>query len=177
MNSHKIRFNADINGESLRQFIADVNEIPPDSDVDIYFTTDGGEVPSYYCMLDILNNIENHVNLIASGSIQSSGFDVFFKANVSSKSILPYTIGMIHFPVIEGTLNSHKLPVEGPQKVFLAQMHKDNITSYAYLKELGLTPKELKLFKSGKDCYFSTERLNELLDGQNKARLQESNKY
>lgn len=159
-----------VNGDNFKQFITEINSIPEDLDIDLYLTTEGGEMPSYYCLLDVINRLSKRITLIASGAIMSCGFDLFFKSNAANKRILPYTMGMTHVVKIEGILTSNGHFSDEPQKTQLSQMHSDNLSAITYLKELGLNSKEIKIFKSKKECFFGTKRLNELLELQNKSK-------
>lgn len=170
MNKAYIYLNGSICPEMVSAFISSINNIEYSSDIVIYLSSIGGEIPSYHCLLHTINDIGPRVTLIATGSIMSCAFHLFFDAEVKEKIILPYTIGMTHNSNVNVEMNAYGNVTDSVEQLWIKQMYEDNDLYHKWLKKIGLTAKELKTVKDGKECNFSTHRLKELLDGQNKNR-------
>lgn len=154
-----------IGQEICEKFIYQFNKIPKDEEITVYINSEGGETGHADMFVNMLSAEGHRITLIACGQICSAAFNIFYNTECSKKSIHEDTIGMIHLAYINVNLNeAGKLTTEEDRE--LLRVHKaSRENTLQKLKSLGLTPTELNKVKKGKDVYFTTERLKQLLNG------------
>jgi len=159
----------DIDEDMIYCFTEDYNKLKLDQPVTIYLNTGGGDTSIGDAIIDIINTSPFDITLVAAGYIYSAGFDIFFSSNCK-KRILPGTLGMIHFSYAMVDINENGQTSTPHAKFLISEMKNSKANTVERLRELGLTPTELKKVNSNADCFFTTQRLNELLDGQKNRR-------
>lgn len=160
-NPFLIYINGELTVEVVNKFINDVNNFK-DEKLHIYINSIGGEISHAEVIKDIISNLED-VTLIASGDLFSAAFDIFFMSKCKEKIILPKTYGMVHYTSILVEIDESLSPRAEQPKFILNEFKKHKKETINILKKIGLTKKELSIIKKGKDCYFDTKRLIELL--------------
>lgn len=160
--SNIIYLTGELTDAVLKEFLQDYNKCDFTRPITIYLNTCGGFISVSNILIDIINYNADRIHLIASGEIYSAGFDVFFFSKCK-RSILPYCTGMTHYMSAyvkfgeSGSQNSE-------DRLIISEMKKNKNSTFIQLEEIGLTKKELSLVRRGKDCYFSHDRLVELLN-------------
>lgn len=148
--------------EAMDNFLADNQR--DDVEVNIYFSTPGGYMYTGEILIDYLNNYPLELTLTLTNECCSCGIFIAGKTSRNLK-ILPHTWGMIHMPSIP--LGTREQKVSGTtdyfyKTIYVPEMKKQTLKFY---EELGLTDKELKIIKEGKDFYLSNEKLSSILIG------------
>lgn len=132
----------------------------------VYINSEGGDAESMEALIHIINEHFSLITLIAYGSIQSAAFIVFFKV-VCKRIILPGTQGMFHYARISIEVGSKTDGYYKCDKANQEWIDFENKQYYKFCKKLGFTAKELNDLKKTEEVYFTTARLNELLEYQN----------
>lgn len=127
----------------------------------LYIALDGGSIGYADTMIDIIHNAEN-MSVVGTNRLYSAGFYIFAKIN-TEKHLAKGTRGMWHQGRFEADIrNDGKL--EYISDKFNLNIHKEQYTSVILhlAKKLGMTDKEIKKIKKGKDVYFTYERMKEM---------------
>lgn len=125
----------------------------------IYFNSGGGEGEIADVITDILNRNKNQIILCAFKFIGSAAFDVFYNFE-GEKKIMFGTKGMTHF-----TYETSNAQIGYENSEMIADI--DTLKSFverdkAMIKKMKLTKKEIDMFLSRKDVYFSYKRMKQL---------------
>lgn len=138
-------FDKDITQESVQEFINDLHECPS---LDLYFSTNGGEMTAMKILVKFLNNHPD-VNVYLVGLIASAG--TFLLTDYTGNLFLDEDLEAILF-------HQGDRPVEGQfrkttfnTQILYEQMKESNDKWIDKYKALGLTPKEIKLILAGED--------------------------
>ena len=161
MNS--IYFIGEITNTSTQDFIKQFNSIDKTIPFNIYINSEGGDIAHADVIIDLINQYSELITLTAVGQISSAAFNIFFFTNCK-KQVLPQTIGMCHSSWTSVYFNETGKPITEFDKLVVQEMKRAQSVNLDKLKDLGLTPTELKKVKAGKDCYFTDIRLKELLE-------------
>lgn len=153
----------EINEDAVIDFIDEYNKCNIYEPITIYINSPGGYVSHAAVIQDIIDSSLN-VTFIAVGEIFSAAFNLFFFSKCKNKIILPETIGMIHFCWSTFNLDETGKPSSDYDKFIITDMKANKNKTLEKLQTLGLNTKELTKVKNSKDCYFTTERLKELLN-------------
>lgn len=156
--------NQDIEEELVSLLIQNLNEVllTEDDKLIWYFTTDGGNVACAREIIDLINTHKDRIELIASDTIASSGFFIFFKAQCKRR-ILPYTIGMCHSATSTLKIRIGNLPSSEYDIIAKSKNKQINDDLYKLAVSLEFTDKQLKAFKRAKDIIFEYPELQILL--------------
>lgn len=153
----------EINDSVVDKFTKDFSLITDNENITVYLSSYGGYSYCAQIIIDILNKHKERITLVASGSIFSAAFNLFFFTECK-KELLVETVGMAHFSWIDAEIDGTGKPSDQYTKFLLSEMKKEKNQLLNKYEELGFNKKELSLIKSGKDCYFNNNRLNELLN-------------
>ena len=167
MMNNIVYIKGEIDDTSVATFITDYNKCDLDEPITIYLNSVGGDVAHASVIADVINNKAESTVLIATGEIFSAAFNIFF-ASKCKRMLLEDCIGMAHFSWATFALDETGKVSSVYEKFVLQEMKKSKAETLQRLQNLGLTPKELAVIKKGQDCYFSRERLTELLVNSNK---------
>lgn len=160
-----IHLDGEVNEMFIDKFFQAFNQpLGADEEIIIYLDSPGGRLSYGEIILDVIDKYKDRITLIASGEIFSCAFNIFFFSNCKRK-ILTSAIGMAHYAWSIAPTDGES--IKGDINKFVIQsMKEDKVLYIAKLKEKGLSRKELKQIEDGHDCFFTTERLQELLDRQ-----------
>lgn len=164
----------EINEENTKQFIKEFNSFTNSqasvaeknkASLEVYISSTGGYVDYADVIINMLSQYSKdfHITLIASGTIYSAAFNIFFFSNVSRKIILDDTVGMAHFSWANLGINEKGTGVSEEDKFLLQEFKKNSAKNLERFKSIGLNSKELAKIKKGGECYIGTERLKELI--------------
>lgn len=138
-------FTEDITQESVQKLINDLHGCPQ---LDLYFSTNGGECTAMKILINFLNNHPD-VNVYLVGLIASAG--TFLLTDYTGNLFLDEDLEAILF-------HQGDRPVEGQfrkttfnTQILYDQMKEQNDKWIDKYKALGLTPKEIKLILAGED--------------------------
>ncbi len=157
----------EINDNLVDHFIKEYNKLDKSNPIVIYINTMGGDVYHAEVIIDIINNNKDNITLIASGEIYSAGFNIFFFSKCAKK-LLPEALGMAHFAWSIFQFDESGKPSNDQDKFLMTEMKRSKDITIKRFEAIGLTPKEISKIKQSKECYFSNERLHELLKYGNK---------
>lgn len=160
-----IYISGEIDEPLVKYFFEEFNRIRKDVPIYIYLNSDGGDVNAALAIIDLINENYKRITLIASGHIYSAAFHIFFYTQCK-KRIVDETIGMIHFSWAAIETNEAGMPTTDEGRFLMRTMKANKHKTVESLKTIGLNRTELADIKAHKEVYFTTERLKELLDGQ-----------
>ncbi len=158
-----LNINEPISNESFNKLVNTINTLREYEQVTIYLNSEGGDVESMESMIDLINQHHEKIDLIATGKIYSAAFILFFRT-ACRKRILNGTMGMAHYIRCGIQINEEKQPYYEHDKAISDWMEVQNQWTLAFYKALKFTRAELNIIKASKEAYFSTARLNELLN-------------
>lgn len=159
-----------LNGDVDRTMVEQVMEVYASHEEEyvFYLTTEGGDDYLGDIIIDLFNLHEQCTTLIIAGTVQSKGFDIFFKSKCH-RSIMVNTFGMAHKLCIDVQYNGNG-PIGEFNQFMSTLLIDDDKKSYEFYKDLGLTKEELDKFAEGKDVLFDYNRMKELLTNQTQSK-------
>lgn len=162
--THEIIFSNQIDTNSIKELIESINGVDLEKGIKIYFTTPGGELPATKILIHYLNKQVSEgreIELCGTWEMSSCGFIVFCLVKCKKSFLDAWSI--VHM----GTrmMDYKELQTKGSfEKFLLKVLEKQNAEIMEVYKEIGLTEKEIKRVKKGKDLYLNQERLKELFN-------------
>lgn len=165
---NKILINGFGDPELLNAFVKawGESEKTPEKKKDIYISSPGGHVDVFQTITDIINSCPEQCNLIAVGEIHSAAFELFYSVKCERR-ILPFTFGMYHFAYDEILIDEHGKAKEEYGKARLENLKLMRSHTFKFCRKIGMSDKEIKSIKAGKDVYFQAARLQQFLQFQN----------
>lgn len=154
--------NNSIDESTLNILINQINNLK-DGILTIYFTCpNGGLTDTGEALIHLINTNKDRITIIFYGELFSMGMNIFLRTSCS-KVVLPDTRGMYHYTWQDIAINESGKPLGEYEKFSLSELKKAKKRSLETIDNLPLTEKESKAMKSGKDVYFSYERMKELI--------------
>lgn len=151
----------DFGQELVNEFIQFTNE--NDCGIEIYLDSNGGEFPTAQIIADIINYDPDRFVIIAVNAIRSSAFYLFFAVKCD-KRILDDTTGLHHLMGRTARVMSNGVHSDEVERFEFKRLKECMAKEIAFCQKIGFTEKELNAFKAGKDVFFTTERLIELIN-------------
>ena len=136
-----------------------INELSEKEKVNIYFICTGGRNDFTDCLIDILNENQKKITLIATGPIYSNGLLIYCEFK-GSKKMLSSTTGLAHLSSFEPEMRD-LLNVYSLSSIVKYQVENRNKKLTDLFTPLLLTD-ELERFCNGEDVYLSYERLKKM---------------
>jgi len=127
-------------------------------DVDLYFSSTGGELDVAEVLIDYLSNTVKDITLIGHWGIESAALDIYLRS-VCKKRLLPDAYGLVHLADQDVSLMS--VSRKDPKEMFLKRDVNSYNTKWLQDRRGFFTKKELYNIKHGKDVYLEHERLEE----------------
>lgn len=140
-----------------------ISKLDGEEKVVLYLTSNGGEVRCCHVLLDYFEREGSRIELIGVDLLASSAFRFFFEAKCSKKRVVD-CLGIFHFWRNSYTINSKGKPEYLDEEFFLAELKKGHGREIEWAKSIGFNAKEMAKYMAGKDVYFSSERMKELLN-------------
>jgi hypothetical protein len=148
--------------ETVEKFIDFVNE-NHDSEITVFIDSNGGWNVSAQAIAVIINDHHERFRMVSGGTIFSAAFWLFFSVKCERK-IQEGTIGCYHLVRQNLEIMSNGAGADRIQDYNLKNLKKDWAKStQGFCDAIGLTQSEIKSIMSGKETFFDTERLRELL--------------
>lgn len=142
---HTIIFNDTIKTDTVNDFI---NELSNFTLVDIFFSTEGGEMSAMNALLQYLNKRKDDFKIILTDEICSAG--TFILTDFEGEIEISRGLDFILFHLIDRIMYTKR--VGEISKIQLAKQLKDlNQELAEKYSKLGLSSKEISRFKSGRD--------------------------
>lgn len=160
-----LNINEGIGKETVDKIAKGINELKVGEKLFIYFSSEGGEIPSAEAIIDMINQNVDLVELVGYGDLLSCGFDIFFKVRCH-RLLLPNSLGMCHQASIQIGINESARPGDTRSKIDKEWMKLQREQTLKFCNSLHMTDKEIRDIKSGKDVYFHHKRMLELLKTQ-----------
>lgn len=132
----------------------------------VYFNSSGGSVDWMEAIIDVINQNQEKMQLIAFGEINSAAFDIFFRSKCD-REILPETIGICHFSGAKVHMIDNKTPRNATSRSWVQWSEMFLESCVQFCKALGFTDNEINRMKKGEDLFFHTKRLIEFLNNSN----------
>lgn len=156
-----IALNGDLSWEYFELIADGIRSLEKEEYINIYIFSNGGSISVSMAILHLINKNRDKVHLYG-GSLNSAGFDLFFKAKCS-RTLLPFVDGMYHQTKIIIEINE-----DGRPTYFIGEHNKKWIQSFhaetlRVANTLGFTPAEIKKLKKGDELYFMEDRLKDFL--------------
>lgn len=148
----------------IREFIHFVNTTP--GNLTIGLSSPGGEVGVSLFILDLLNRNKDRIHLIAAGIVHSAAFDIWagFKGY---KSVYSGAMGMTHMADTSVRVTEKGKAVPDDEELL------QNSTSYGEITKSitfpVMTQKQISLYESGKDVFFTCDNLRKIATKQNRS--------
>lgn len=158
-----LNLSGEVNYSMLNDLVKSVNTLTVGDILHIYFTCpEGGMVDVSEALIQIINLHKEFIVMHFYGEIFSSGMMIFLKTKCD-KTLLPDTRGMYHFSWQTINIAEGGKPTD-PYDIFsIKEMKESKKRSLEYLSTTKLNDREIKLIKQGKDVYFTSLRLQELI--------------
>lgn len=163
-----ITLSGEIESDMLKILTKSISDLSNGEKLTIYFSSRGGYVGVAEAMINIVNSHKDHIEMIFYGEILSAGMMIFLRTTCK-RSLVKEVVGMYHFAwqsldVSEGGNGSDEY-----SKFYLKWMKEQKSKTLEYIQTLPFTEKEIAEIRKGKDVYFSTERMDEILKAQTNA--------
>ena len=156
-----IYFDDEINEKTISDLIDKIDE-HSDKKINLYLTSGGGSVSAGIVFTDYLNQCGYDLTLIASWTLNSGAFDIFFKAVNVDRRIMPNTHSLIHLS--RRDVSTIELLKNNSYDSFLKkELEETNSEWLEFFKEVGIKEKHLKQIAKGEDVILRYEELAELL--------------
>jgi len=152
-------FSGQINSGSVTKLIEWIGENKSGT---IYFCSEGGTDQGAIPLIHALNQRSRDFKLVGHDEIASNGFVVFFSFQ-GHKEILAGTTGHMHLGFRSVLMNSRGKYKDESEEFYHENLKEQTPNEYSWVREIGLSQNEFKKYKSGKDVYFTYERMLELL--------------
>lgn len=144
-------------------FFTEFNKVPDKSKMLIYISSDGGGHSNMLAIIDLINRNAERIELIAAGAIYSAAFNIFFRCRCK-RTILEQTNGMAHYVQERYLIDQTGNGISDYDRFALKDLKRSKKAEIEIFKQIGLNARELKTIDIGKECYFTYERLKELLE-------------
>lgn len=153
-----------ITAESLKKLAEAYNQsLPKGEFLDIYISTEGGEMPTAEAMVNMINRYQALTTLTAFREICSAGIDIFYKAECA-KEIVEGTIGMIHSGRWNVNISDGGHVADEYDEFKKASMKKGAKDRIEFFKSLGFKEEEInRITVDKKDLWIDTARLEKML--------------
>jgi ATP-dependent protease ClpP protease subunit len=165
MNNAVLYISGDLEDGQLHEFFYQFNKIDTKTHILIYLNSEGGDVGCGQILTDFINEHRDRITLVACGYIFSAAFNLFFECRCKRR-ISDGTLGMAHFSWATFDLDEGGKPKEEGDAFLMEQMKANKNKTVEQFRKLGLNQRELKKLRDNKEVYFTTQRLKQLLDGQ-----------
>ncbi len=168
-----IIFRDELDPETVQKLIDDIeqpHEENKEHDIRILLSCHGGDADMSMAVINCINTLskEFKVELVITYRANSAAFIIFVKTNCK-KSLYDGAHSVVHLLdkiiSMNDVLNSKK----SYDKFLVNNVQLRNTKYLKWLKSLKIfTQKELKKISRGKDVYVERERLQKIIDNQNK---------
>lgn len=149
--------------EMVEKFIDFVNE-NHDCKITVFIDSNGGWNVSAQTISVIINDHHERFRMVAGGTIYSAAFWLFFSVKCERK-IQDGTIGLYHLVRQNLEMMSNGVGADRIQDYNSKDLKKNwSKLTNGFCDAIGLNQSETKSIMSGKDTFFDTERLRELLE-------------
>lgn len=174
-------FNDEFTTESITELIYNIENVRQSGSykcLDLYFSSQGGELHSMYRLVDYINNLEGlDINLIVDGEIASAGFYTVFLLENVNVIFNEACYGMIHlgdtYVSVRGQLDN-TAPKYSWDKFHKTHMKNINNKFKEFILDLDLTEKEKKHILQGKDLFLYKEKLEKVYEVYRNKKFYES---
>ena len=156
-----IYFDDDITIESVRELITIIEESNSNK-FTIYFTSNGGTIPSADVLINFINKNPKKYTFISSWFISSAAFLIMYKIKCKKK-ILDNTHAIIH--LYSSTLEYRLQKDAHSMEYYLTKnLKKSNKKFIKFLKKINISKKNIEKIEKGKDVILNTKELRQILE-------------
>jgi hypothetical protein len=135
-----------------------------EGEVTIFLQSPGGYYTEMDAIRTIINDNADRVKLIATSSIESAAFELFFTVNCR-RELRGGTWGMYHLPRITVPyMVNGKLSSDDSFGSILATTKQELQSVKRFISTLGLSRSEKKRLLKGEDVYFDYKRLKKMFE-------------
>lgn len=159
---YNIIISGEISTETLEKFTDEVNNAVEKENITVYLSSTGGNLDLVPVFRDI---IEKHQMKLVSFEVIYSAALTLFLTTKTPRKVLEGTTGLFHSVLINNTTIDKNGKPTAPKD--LLKVWK-NTNDEGYLPHLfGMTKKDLKKMRKGKDFYFDDNAVREALKKSN----------
>lgn len=168
-----IIFREDIEPEATQSLIDDIeqpHEEAKEHNIKILFSSPGGQMDMAQAIVDCINGLSDEfdVELVVTYQALSAGFDIFVKTKCK-KTLYSTAHGLVHLYTRDLSVRNIINNKKSYDRFLLDEMNNRNAEYLEWLESLKIfTKKELKRVSRGGDVYVERERLQKIIDNQNK---------
>lgn len=156
-----VSINGEMNAERLKQFVDDIKDT--DHEHIIYLTSEGGSHDIADTICHMMSRMKV-TELVAVGEISSCALWLFFEANVTKKTILPDTFGILHLASVKIAFLANKNPLEETDKHFFEHIKSYKKRAAKLMEDGKLSTAIKKKVMRGDDVALTTEQLQKMLE-------------
>ena len=138
-------FEDSINTETVNNL---VEKLEGQEEINLWFTTNGGEISAMKFLIDFLNSMEDKITVTLTDRLVSAGALLLTEYKGKLK-IRDLDFMLFHKIDIEGY--SLRKEYEPDHKILVKQCEEDNKIFAKNLEKIGLTKKQINKFNKGKD--------------------------
>lgn len=138
-------FEDSINTETVNNL---VEKLEGQEEINLWFTTNGGEISAMKFLIDFLNSLEDKITVTLTDRLVSAGALLLTEYKGKLK-IRDLDFMLFHKIDIEGY--SLRKEYEPDHKILVKQCEEDNKIFAKNLEKIGLTKKQINKFNKGKD--------------------------
>lgn len=134
------------------------------NEVDVYITSEGGNLFEIDKIIHILENNFDIINIYGNGKLYSAAFVFFFKLKANKRALIGHTSGMVHKAIWESSISLGLKDAAYIPHITNYMNEMNEKLNYFLTTDVKLNSKELfDIFEKEDDVYFTHERLEELI--------------
>jgi len=156
-----VKFEGDINHDSIKMLLADIDKIDLNENIVLYFTSGGGMVTDKDILVDYINRNPKRFEIVCYWEMSSCAFDLL--VNVRCKIRLGQNcLAKIH--LYSNELKYYNLGDSKSIDVFLLNdLNKRNKIWFEQLKRADCTLEEIEFLKLGNDLILDVNRMAHII--------------
>lgn len=165
-----INLNGEVNNKMFNSLLEALNYCIRENDaLRIYLNSFGGNLADMEAIISLINEGKDFIELVGYGELMSAAFIIFFSAECE-KSLLPNTVGMMHYPYTYVDIDARGKHKPNPSNSFnFSSLQEIKASIHRFIKTVEFSDTEVKLITNGGDAYFTHKRMKELLNGKGKS--------
>ena len=156
--------NGGFDPELTDRFIEFVNSM--EDKATIFLDSQGGEVPCARLICYVINTNPERFKIVANGMVCSSALWLLLAAKCE-KEVLEDVTGLYHLPGITARVAANGKHSNEFERFNFEEMEKTVDAELDFCLNAGFTMSEMRDFKAGKDVFFSSKRILQLITKEN----------
>lgn len=156
-----IKFEDQINFESIKGLLSKIDEVPKDEDIILYFCSGGGNLSDCYDLVDYINRNKDRIEIVCSWEMSSAALDLLL--SIHCKINLHIRVfARVH--LISNSIEYKNIRNKESTDIFLLNdLNERNKIFLSQLKLCGFTNKEIDNIKLGYDVIIDVNRIKHMI--------------